>query len=53
MNIVSLVFFPFKIFRQTIGLDDTSFAARLKELDAYLDTVEDTIDAYARKNGLS
>lgn len=44
---------PFKVFRQTIGLDDASFAARLKELDAYLDTVEDTIDAYARKNGLS
>jgi len=44
---------PFKIFRQTIGLDDASFPARLKELDAYLDKVEDTVDGYARRNGLN
>jgi hypothetical protein len=44
---------PFKVFRQTIGVDDAALPARLKELDAFLDKVEDVIDGFARQNGLS
>ncbi len=37
---------------KTVNLDEASMKDRLNALDIYLDGVEETIDTYARKNGI-
>jgi hypothetical protein len=38
---------------QALRLDDDAFGRRLEELDRYLDRLEETLDEWARKNGVS
>jgi len=38
---------------RTLHLDESHFPERIKALDAYLDTVEETLDLWAQKNGVS
>jgi hypothetical protein len=35
------------------GLDESNFHARLEALDSYLDSVEETLDRFAEKNGVA
>ena len=37
---------------KTLELDENNFSDRLKSLDAYLDTVEETLDTWAENHGL-
>ncbi len=38
---------------QALQLDESSFASRLDEMDRYLDQVEETLDDWAQRNGVS
>lgn len=38
---------------QVLGLDPEHFAGRVDELDRYLDSVEETLDAWAQENGVT
>ena len=41
-----------QVFCQSLALDQTGFSDRLTGLDVFLDNVEETIDQYARQNGI-
>jgi hypothetical protein len=43
---------PWNQFIQTLNLGKEQFPARLKELDTYLEAVEETIDVWAKQNGI-
>jgi hypothetical protein len=43
---------PWQTFIQTINLDHEHFAGRLVALDSYLEAVEDTLDGWAKQNGV-
>jgi len=44
---------PFRETLHTLGMLNAAFSARLSGLDAFLDHVEDILDAWGRKNGVS
>jgi hypothetical protein len=44
---------PWHQFVQTLNLGKEQFPARLKELDTYLEAVEETIDVWAKQNGVN
>ena len=41
-----------QVFCQSLALDETGFSDRLSGLDVSLDNIEETIDQYARQNGI-
>jgi hypothetical protein len=44
---------PWHQFIQTLNLGKEQFPARLKELDTYLEAVEETIDGWTKQNGVN
>ena len=43
---------PWEAALQKIGLDEGNLPSRLEAMDAYLDTVEETLDVWAKANGV-
>lgn len=43
---------PWEVALQSLGLDEVNMPLRLETMDAYLDTVEETLDVWAKNNGV-
>jgi hypothetical protein len=43
---------PWESALQTLGLDEASLPSRLEAMDTYLDNIEETLDVWAKSNGV-